>query len=458
MIEQIIKKLENKNVAILGFGREGKSTYSFLRKYCMEMPLTIIDRNEAVLENDLLKKDSNVNIIVGEHYLDNLEKYDYIIKTPGISLKDIDTTMILSKLTSQIELVLEVASDRIIGITGTKGKSTTSSLIYEILKEQRQNVVLAGNIGIPVLSVLEECNENTIFVMEMSSHQLEYIRKSPHIGIILNLFEDHLDHAGTIEHYHQIKMNMFQYQKREDIHIYCSDNENLNRLVKENSYLSTPYKVNIEGTDPTATIYKKENWVYYNHIPIYNTDSERNLLGKHNLENIMVALLVSELLKLDRNQTLKTIQNFKPLDYRLQFVGKVNNVDYYMDTLATIPEATLASIETLENVNTLIFGGMDRGISYDKFILELQKSKVEHFICMPTTGHKIGKSLPEEKVFYVDTLKEAVRLAKKITTPKTICLLSPAATSFEQFKNYQEKGDKYREYVLQQKEEEGNEK
>lgn len=446
MINKIINQLEQKNIAILGFGKEGQSTYEFIRKYKKELPLTILDQKEDLKNDPSLQADRNLRLIVGEDYLKDLERYDCIIKTPGISLKDIKIENIQSKITSQIELLLEVKKENVIGITGTKGKSTTTSIIYNLIKKQNPNVVLVGNIGTPVLSVLESCDENTIFVMEISSHQLEFLKVSPHIGIILNLFEDHLDHAGSVEHYHNIKLNMFRNQTKEDLMIYCSDNETLNKLIKQQDFKSKPYTVNMKNIEP-SDVYLKEGNIYYKEKEIYRTSYPRKLLGNHNLENIVVALLVGTLIGLNNDKMKETIKEFEPLDYRLQKIAEQNNVEYYVDTLATIPEATIKSIETLKKVNTLIFGGMDRGINYQILIDYLAKSPIEHFICMPTTAHKISEFLPKSKVFLVNTLEEAVELAKRVTKKGSICLLSPAAPSYDQFKNYKEKGDKYKEYI-----------
>ena len=212
MINKIIEKLNQyTNIAILGFGREGKTTYEFIRKHNKDIKLTIIDKSEQVKDNNPeVANDPNTTFVMGPTYLEGLDQYDLIIKSPGISLLGIDTTNLRDKITSQLELVLEVNKKNMIGITGTKGKSTTSSLLYKIIKDQNENVILAGNIGIPLLSEIENCDENTILVIEMSSHQLEYLNTSPHIAVILNLFEDHLDHSGTIEHYHENKLQIFK--------------------------------------------------------------------------------------------------------------------------------------------------------------------------------------------------------------------------------------------------------
>ena len=443
MIDKIVELLNNKNLAILGFGREGKATYNFIRSHVGNQEITIIDKND-VSDDELLVNDTNVKVISGEDYLNNLEIYDLVIKTPGISLKDIDSNKV--NITSEMELLLEVNKERIIGVTGTKGKSTTSSLIANILKENGVKTIFAGNIGIPVFSMLDEAEDDTMFVLEMSSHQLEFLKFSPHIGVVLNLFEDHLDHAGSVEHYHNIKMNMFRYQDESDYMIYCQDNDNLRKKVENSNFVGQKCIIDINGCN--ALTYLLDDYVYYDKKAAFKKDIKRKLLGLYNLKNIMVAYTVSKILGLNDEKTLKAISEFEPLKYRLELVGEVNNVKYYVDTLATIPAATRESIEALKNVNTLIFGGMDRGISYEGFAEYLESTDIEHFICMPTTGTKIGKEISEERTYFVETLEEAVDLAKKITREGTICLLSPAAASYEHFKNYADKGDKFKEYVL----------
>lgn len=443
MIDKIVELLNNKNIAILGFGREGKATYNFIRNHVGNQSVTIIDKND-VSDDELLVNDTTVKVISGEDYLNNLEIYDMVIKTPGISLKDINSDKV--NITSEMELLLEVNKERVIGITGTKGKSTTSSLIANILKENGIKTIFAGNIGIPVFSMLDEAEDDTMFVLEMSSHQLEFLKSSPHIGVVLNLFEDHLDHAGSVEHYHNIKMNMFRFQNESDYMIYCQDNDNLRKKVENGKFFGKKCIVDINSCN--ALTYLLDDYVYYDKKVAFKKDIKRKLLGLYNLKNIMVAYTVSKILGLNDEKTLKAISEFEPLKYRLELVGEVNKVKYYVDTLATIPAATRESIEALKNVNTLIFGGMDRGISYEGFAEYLESTGIEHFICMPTTGTKIGKEISESKTYFVETLEEAVELAKKITKEGTICLLSPAAASYEHFKNYADKGDKFKEYVL----------
>ncbi len=442
MIDKIVNILKDKKLAILGFGREGKTSYQFIRKYLPNSKITIID--EVDYSNDeLVKNDSNTSFIYGDNYLDNLNDYDLILKTPGISLFGIDVDM--NKITSQLELLLEVHRDHMIGITGTKGKSTTTTLAYSILNENGIKSVLVGNIGTPAFSMIEEVDDDTYFVVEMSSHQLETLNHSPHIGVILNLFQDHLDHTGSIEAYHNAKMNMFRYQDSNDYAIYYKDNETLNDRVGNLDIKSTKISV---STSDIADIYLKDNNVYYNGNIVFNKDLKRNVLGDHNFINIMVCFVIGRLFNISESDILKTISNFKPLQYRMENLGEFEGVYYYVDTLATIPEATLATISAIENIDTLIFGGLDRGISYEGFADKLINSGINNFICMPKTGYDIGKDLPKEKTYFAEDLKTAVEIAKKVTAKGKICILSPAAASYEYFKNYAEKGDKYREYIF----------
>lgn len=441
MYQNIIDLLQNKKIAILGFGIEGKSTYKFIRKHLKEQMLTIIDKND-ISKLDLLQTDEFVNYVYGEDYLTGLDKYDLIVKSPGISFKDMDITSFKDKITSQLELLLTVFKDNVIGITGTKGKSTTSSLLYQVLKAQRDNTYLLGNIGNPILDYIEEFNSDSLLVVEMSSHQLEFINVSPHYGVILNLFEDHLDHAGSVKHYHECKMNMFKYQNPNDISIYCSTNEALNNQIKNNQYNGSLYKFqeNNQNIDD-KTIYINNRDIVFKSEKLYDTTSDRKIMGEHNLKNIMVVLLIAKLLKLNIEKAVKTINSFKGLPHRLEYVGTYNDIIYYSDTIATIPEATIEAVKSLKKVNTLIFGGMDRGINYDKLISFLEKCDIKNIICMPTTGTKIGKQLNTDKnIIYVESLEEAVKRAKYVTAKNMICLLSPAAPSYEYYKNFEEKG------------------
>ena len=232
MINEIINEINIKKVIILGFGREGRSTYKFIRKYLPNKKLYIGDIQD--LKNDeLIKNDNNVELKCGADYLDNLNDYDLIIKTPGITFKDIDTSKIYDKISSQLELLLKYSDSLTISVTGTKGKSTTSSLIYKILQDQGKLAVFAGNIGIPIFDKIEEMTKDKTIVLENSSHQLEFLHHSPNIGIFLNIFEEHLDHHNNYDEYINAKSQIFRNQTQNDYILYNSDFELIRNKISE---------------------------------------------------------------------------------------------------------------------------------------------------------------------------------------------------------------------------------
>lgn len=442
MYKRIIDKLKSKNVAILGFGKEGISTYKFIRRH-LNQKLTIIDKNEKIKENELLLNDKNIEFVVGDDYLNNLDKYDIIIKSAGVSLKSIDTSKIIDKLTSQYGLILEDTDLFTIGITASKGKTTTTTLTYEVIKNQFDNVYLLGNMGNPPFDQIETFNKDSILVIELAALQLQYIRKSPNISCLLNLFEEHLDYFGDKEKYYQAKLNIFKYQDDNNYSLYFKDNETLNTYIKNMNFNSNLISISMNND---ADVYLKDNIVYINNEQVYVDNNERHILGSHNLENIMFVLYISKILKLDINKAIKVINEFNPLEHRMEFVGTYNEIKFYNDAIATIPEATINCIEALKDVDTLIFGGMDRGIDYNQFIEYLNNSNITNFICMPDTGTKIGKQL-NKNVYFIEDLKETVNKAYEVTKKGKSCLLSPAASSYNSFKNFEEKGRLYKEYI-----------
>ena len=451
MIRKIINFLKDKKIVILGFGVEGKSTYEFIRKYLPNIPLVIRYSKSALdEETKYLNRDKNLKFVIGDTYLDGIESCDIILKSPGVSFKNIDISKFKDKITSQLELFLEYSKSFTIGITGTKGKSTTSSLIYEILKINGKDAELLGNIGTPIFDEIDRIKESTITVLEISSHALQYIKKSPNISILLNLFEEHLDHYKSFEEYGEAKFNILKFQKDNDIAIFNLDNNQMRDKgykYKESDYAVTLNNVKNDITD--NTIYKKDDYIYCNNKPIYNVNDKRKLKGDHNLNDIMFCLAVSNILELDIKKTINTINEFNTLEHRLEFVGEYDDVEYYNDSIATIPEATIESIKALENVNTLIVGGNDRGVNQNNLIHFLVKSDVQNIICLPKTGEYIYKGLKQsnKNIFEVKEMKEAVNIAKKVTKKNSICLLSPAASSYGYFKNFKERGNVFKKYV-----------
>lgn len=416
-MNDIIKQLQDyffdKKVLIMGFGREGKSTYSFLKTYVQTKLIAINDFSNISTDEKFYFKDE---------YVSEISNFDIIMKSPGIPIKDLILDNFKGEITSQTELMLRYNSKNMIGITGTKGKSTTSSLVYSILKEAGTDVRLIGNIGVPPFCCLEEISDDTILVCEMSSHQLEGVKYSPHISTLLNIYEEHLDHYKSYEDYQLAKVNIFRWQNEHDYFVYDFNNELISKYV---------------------TLYSKGQKLDCN----IDWTEEGNLIGKHNLYDVKTAVKIAKLINIDNNIILKAIKEFKSLPHRLECVGTFEDIIYYNDSISTIPEATILAVNSLKTVDTLIIGGLDRGIDYSELINFLETSAVKNVICMYETGKKIYKLLTIDGKYFVDNLQEGVELAKHITQKGKICLLSPAAASYGYFKNFEERGNKFKEYI-----------
>ncbi len=361
------------SILILGMGREGIATRNFLKKNHINF--------------------STADAKDGENYLEKLNDYDVIIKSPGIPyLPEIKKASEQGKIiTSATSIFFDLCPGKIIGVTGTKGKSTTTAFVYEVLKNGGLDVYLVGNIGKPALGLLETINEDSIVVYELSSFQLADLQKSPHIAVITNIFPDHLDWHGGFENYKKAKENITKYQTSGD-------------------------------------------------ILIYNKNGEQ------------VAREIGRLFKISEEKINKAIKNFKSLPHRLEFVAEKKGIKFYNDSLATNPHATIFGLKKLgDKVETLIAGGFDRGVDYSILGPVIAKSKIKTLILFPDTGEKIGEVVRLQssaiRQFNVNSMKEAVKLAYEETSPGKICLMSPASASFNMYKDYEDRGNQFKKYI-----------
>lgn len=437
MLERLREFFEGRKIVILGFGREGRSSYELIRKLLPEQKVVIADQRAVEID------DEHVELVCGEGYLEELERYDVIMKSPGISLKDVEVAELEEKITSQLELLLEFFPGRTIGVTGTKGKSTTSSLVYEVLRGQGVKSLLLGNIGTPVFEHVDEIESDMTLVLEMSSHQLEFMRRSPQVALLLNIYPEHLDHYRSFEAYAQAKCNIFRYQSAEDVLLYGVDEEIVRRKVRECSGAGREIGVGLERGD----VRRVGDFVEFMGEKIYDCRSERQLVGDYNLLNIMFALGTAKVLGLDMAKAAESVNGFRGLKHRVEFVGEVDSVKYYDNAIGTVPQATMTAMRALGDVDTVIIGGMDRGLDYGELSEFLREDVVRNVVCMPETGEKIAEGVGPEKAVVVETMEEAVKVAHERTARGKSCLLSPAAASYGRFKNFEEKGDLYQKLV-----------
>ncbi len=453
MLEQLTQFFATKNILILGFGVEGRSTYKLIRRLCPDMNLVIADADEKLANFEITLNDTKCSFKIGENYLEDLIDFDLIIKSPGISLKNIsicDT----SKFTSHTELFFRFFRDQIVGITGTKGKSTTSSLIFYVLKQYTANCILVGNIGTPPFEMIDSIDNETLIVYELSSHQLEQTHISPHIAILLNLYQEHLDHYQSFEKYQEAKFNVTLNQQNEDYFIYNADDVLIDQWIKKKNLKRNyiPYSLSF-GSDRICFI-RNSDLFYSIGKPeiISNTIELSNLQGEHNLLNIMAAVCASKIIGVPNEIIREAIKSFKPLDHRIEYVGVFNDIVFYNDSISTIPEATIAAIKALKVVDTVILGGFDRGIYYDDLIDFIQKSEVRNIVFIDKAGQRMleiynSKKYSGKFIFCTNTFIDAVAHAKEMTAKNKICLLSPAAASYGMFKNFAERGATFKQLV-----------
>ena len=408
MLKNLISDLQQyKSIGVFGFGVEGKSFYNFAQKYLPNTELVIIDANHPSCD---------------ANYLQKLQEVDLIVKSPGISLYNLGIDYKAYNFSSSTELLLKHFKHQIIGVTGTKGKSTLVTLIDALLKNANLKSLLCGNIGIPAFDNLGTVDAETKIVMELSSHQLLHVNYSPHIAILTNLFEEHLDYYKDVHEYYEAKFNIFAHQNKDDIFIY--------NLAQKLPHGYNVYKNELQ--------YKIE----------FNLQN-----GFIHKSTLQILEKLKDILALKDEVYLQTLQAFKTLPHRLEFVKNVYGVSYINDSISTIPQATIEAVKILKNVDTLILGGNDRGICYDDLVDFLQKSNIDNIILFSDTGKKIYDALDvkekQKSIFLLNNLQESVKKAYNIS--RSIVLFSPAASSFNEYKNFMQRGNEFKRLVYELK-------
>ncbi len=419
MIGQVAALFHKRKILILGFGREGRSTLEFLTKYVPGIVVGIADRSEKLKDEQTNFPD--VAFHLGADYLEAVSAYDMVMKSPGIALRSPLPDHI--ELSSQTDIFLRFYVGQTIGVTGTKGKSTTSSMIHYLLRELGHDSLLTGNIGIPCFDIIPSIKKTTYVVFELSANQLEHVKHSPHIAVLLNIFEEHLDFFGSFEAYAQAKAAIFRYGKHDDLLISTADT-----IAKTGT--TTPQQL----------------------ADLYPSFENLNLKikGKHNLFNARIALTVIQALGLDANMAMSVLPGFSGLPHRLEFVGIFHGIEFYNDSIATIPEATIAALETLERVDFLILGGFDRGIDYQILYDYLSEKPVGFVFLTGKAGQRISRLIAEiagQRLFYFDDFEDVLPRISTHGKPGDVCLLSPAAASYDRYMNFEHRGERFKQAV-----------
>lgn len=407
-----ISDLENKNILIVGYGKEGKATEKFFKAMVSSAHVTTVDMSQR------------------DDYLSRQNTFDLAIRSPHVhpSLLTIPTT-------TATNIFLANVQGTTIGISGTKGKTTTASVLYEILRKAGRKVHLVGNIGNPMLSELLISNtEDDIWVCELSSYQLMDIQYSPHISVLVSLFPEHMDFHGSVEDYYAAKAQIVVYATEKDYFIYNPRFPELEKIAHQTKAQCIPY---------------------VSELPF--DESVIQLLGEHNRDNVKAAVTVAQLLDIPVKDSEEAVKNFQPVKHRLQKVGTYNNITFYDDAISTTPQSALAALEALPHVGTIFLGGQDRGYDFTELVTLLLTRKIPNIVLFPQSGETILKLLREKtkdlpRILETRSMKEAVDFAYTYSPKGSICLLSTASPSFTLWKNFEAKGDEFQKLVKEEAE------
>ncbi len=409
-----LEDLKDKKILIIGYGVEGKATENFLKKIVPNATIGIADKT---LEESYLKKQS---------------QFDLAIKSPGIH-----SSLVTIPYTTATNIFFENVKGTTIGVTGSKGKSTTSSLIFAILQKAGKKVHLVGNIthklddiGKPMLTGLLSSNTpEDIWVCELSSFMLADIEYSPHISVFTSFFPEHMDYHKKIENYWEAKARIISQAKPTDFFVYNPEFEQLIYLARESKAKNIPFISDLP--------FSKDN------VP---------LIGEHNIANTKAAVTVTQILKIPDRIISLAVKDFKALPHRLENVGTYNSITFYDDAISTTPESAIQAIKAIENIGTIFLGGQDRGFDFKNLARVIVDEDIQNMVLFPETGEKIFAEIQkisktQFNVLNTTDMKEAVEFAF-INTPKgTACILSTASPSFSVWKNFEEKGNLFKKWV-----------
>ncbi len=456
-LEEFNKFLDSKKVAIIGMGVSNLPLLDYF--YDKNAKVTVFDKNTP--SDEIMEKINKYRyeVEIGEYNLSRLNGFDIVFRSPSVLPTREELVTAANKgaiITSEIEMVLKLAPCKIIGVTGTEGKTTTTSIIYEILKSSGKNCFLGGNIGKPIFTEIKNMKPEDIVVLELSSFQLMGMEVSPDISVVTNMYPDHLNIHSSYEEYQQAKKNIFLHQNENGVVILNYDNEITRKFadeVKSNLvYFSSLQKLKngyvYDRKDETIKRYangKSENIL---------KKQEIKLRGIHNYENICAALAATASI-VDEKSQIKAIKQFNGVEHRLEFVRELNGVKYYNDSIGTSPASTIAGLNAFDENIILLAGGSDKGLDYTE-IGETIAKKVRVLLLTGPTAEKIenatklamnkaGKETVE--IIHCKDLQEAVSTANEKAKSGEIVLMSPASASFDAFKNFIERGIKFKEFV-----------
>ena len=456
-LEEFNNYIQFRKVAVIGLGVSNIPLLDYL--YEKKANVTVFDdRNIEKISKDIVDKITNYNFkfSFGKNSLEKLRGFDIIFRSPSCLPTKPELEQEASRgaiVTSEVELLMKMCPSKIIGITGSDGKTTTTSLIYAILKEAGFKVFLGGNIGTPLFTRLSEMTPEDYVVLELSSFQLMGMEVSPDIAVITNITPNHLNIHKDYEEYIEAKKNIFKYQNEKGIVVLNFDNEITRNCAKEVKgkvvFFSSKEKLD-NGFIVDENIIKKCEDKVRTHI----IDTKDVILrGNHNYQNIATALAATDTL-VDETVAVKAIKKFKPVEHRIEFVRELDNVKWYNDSASSSPSRTLSGLNAFDEDIVLIAGGYDKNLDYTPLAKTLVK-KVKTLILIGQTAGKIFEAVKKElekenkklDIYMCDSLEKTIEIAKKSAKSGQVVLFSPASASFDMFKDFADRGNKFKDLV-----------
>ncbi len=438
---------KNNKIFIFGMARSGYEAAKLLATRNNEIILNDKNPDQDKEHIEELKK-LGVKLIFGEYDLSMLDNIDYIIKNPGI--KDSHELISYAKekgipVMNEIEMAYRLLPRDItlIGVTGSNGKTTTTSLIYEILKNAKLPVTLAGNIGYPLSAYVKDIKSKDILLMEISIQQLcNFDEFKTNISVLTNIFDAHLDFVGSKENYINIKKRIFNHHTNDDLAVLNYDNDEV--LNNTNDILS--HKEYFSKNNKNVKCYIFDNYIYYDGKKLICIDDVL-LKGNHNYENVMAAIIVAKRLNVSNKIIVDTLKNFKSVEHRIEFVRTLNDVKIYNDSKATNVTATQIALSLFREPTILLLGGLDRGHSFDGLIEYMKNVKL--VVCYGETKNRIKEFCDKLNIECIvrNTLVDATEEALNNSVSGDVILLSPACASWDQFKDFEERGRVFKEYI-----------
>ena len=443
----------DKKVTVVGSGISGIAAVKLLLH--KNVAVTLYDSNESLEKEKVLERiGERVPLVCGEFSKELAAETELLVLSPGVPTDLPFVTDLKAKgvpVWGEIELAYQIAGGKFIGITGTNGKTTTTALTGEIMKQYFPEVFVVGNIGIPYTEMAEQIGENAVTVAELSSFQLETVQEDfvPDVSMILNLTPDHLNRHYTMENYARAKLNVAKHQTKEQTCILNYEDAMLREYAKELScrilWFSSRHELE-EG------LYLKDNCIFYAEngtvTEICKTE-ELHIIGLHNYENAMAAIGAALCMQVSLEALRKGLMNFRAVEHRIEYVATKRGVDYYNDSKGTNPDAAIKGIQAMSKPTLLIGGGYDKGSEYDEWIAAFD-GKVKHLVLIGQTKEKIAetaKRMGVASVVLKETFDEAMEFCVEHSVAGDAVLLSPACASWGMFKNYEERGRMFKDYV-----------